>query len=450
MKIVRLLAPNSNLKDSWNKDKKILGVLKRALSIFAAKSGLSANLDKSEVFFGNVPLETRNAIRACLPFRNGAFPIRSFLWHQDVAGKGNCRVAWDMVCKPMANGGLGFKRLGWWNKALLAQHIWDLATKRESLWVRWVLFAAFKGVNMWIVRKSTRWSWVLAKIMEIRPLFRMQIHTTVGNGVNTNAWEDNWLNCGPLSSFISSVAELGASIHGQWPPAWVNRFDDLSNVAFPVLDDGRDVIKWMDDATLVPDFKVSMAYKALQGDLMVVPWRSSVWFKGCIPSGRSRNLDFDKYLTGSRDPMVFQVAPPLCIPKHAFCMWLACWRHLPTQDRLMAWKEEPPDYMCSLCNGCVDSHSHLFFMCSFANEIWKGVMLAINWQNFPTVWDDILIAISDQATAPNRLVCKLALSATVYEVWIERNKRIFTEDRRTSAQITKLIISTIKLREDWK
>ncbi|KAJ9536236.1 hypothetical protein OSB04_un000585 [Centaurea solstitialis] len=481
-------------------------VLKKALSIFEAKSGLSANLDKSEVFFGNVPLDTRNAIRTCLPFRNGIFPIRylgvplspvrlkrsdygtlilkvknriqnwkakflsfggrmqlinsvlhslqlywmgvfnfpaaviheieglfrSFLWHQDVMGRGNCRVAWDMVCKPKANGGLGFKRLGWWNKALLAQHLWDLATKRESLWVRWVLCDAFKGANMWIARKSTRWSWVLTKIMEIRPLFRMHIRTTVGNGVNTNAWNDTWLSCGPLSLLLSSrfvhengftmettVADLGEAFQGHWPVTWINRFDQLSNIAFPALEDTRDVISWLDDANPVEDFKVSMAYKAIQGEQMEVPWHRMVWFKGCIP-------------------------------KHAFCLWLACWRRLPTQDRMMAWKEEPPDYSCSLCKSCVDSHSHLFFMCSFANEVWKEVTLAIGWQNASMTWDDMLLLMSDQATAPKRLIRKLAISATVYEVWIERNKRLFTEERRTSVQVTKLILFTIKLREEWK
>ena len=51
-------------------------ILKKALSIFASHSGLVANLEKSEVFFGNVPIDTRNAIHNCIPFRMGTFPIR--------------------------------------------------------------------------------------------------------------------------------------------------------------------------------------------------------------------------------------------------------------------------------------------------------------------------------------------------------------------------------------
>src|SRR5581483_2047785 len=46
-----------------------VGVLKKALDLFAIRSGLAPNFNKSDVFFGNVPLEEKNAILACLPFR---------------------------------------------------------------------------------------------------------------------------------------------------------------------------------------------------------------------------------------------------------------------------------------------------------------------------------------------------------------------------------------------
>ncbi|KAJ9536643.1 hypothetical protein OSB04_un000192 [Centaurea solstitialis] len=54
-------------------------VLKRALAIFRSKSGLEPSLEKSEVFFGNVDAQTKEAIVLTLPFRNGVFPIRSIL-----------------------------------------------------------------------------------------------------------------------------------------------------------------------------------------------------------------------------------------------------------------------------------------------------------------------------------------------------------------------------------
>ncbi|KAJ9541721.1 LOW QUALITY PROTEIN: hypothetical protein OSB04_028227 [Centaurea solstitialis] len=51
-------------------------VLKRALEIFHHCSGLEASLNKSEVFFGNVPSNVREQILQIIPLRVGSFPIR--------------------------------------------------------------------------------------------------------------------------------------------------------------------------------------------------------------------------------------------------------------------------------------------------------------------------------------------------------------------------------------
>ncbi|KAJ9536668.1 hypothetical protein OSB04_un000141 [Centaurea solstitialis] len=51
-------------------------VLKKALFLFEKRSGLSPNLTKSDVFFGNVAESEKQAILTCLPFRMGSFPIR--------------------------------------------------------------------------------------------------------------------------------------------------------------------------------------------------------------------------------------------------------------------------------------------------------------------------------------------------------------------------------------
>ena len=48
----------------------------QALQLFVDRSGLHPSLEKSEVFFGNVPSNVQNSILTCLPFKLGAFPIR--------------------------------------------------------------------------------------------------------------------------------------------------------------------------------------------------------------------------------------------------------------------------------------------------------------------------------------------------------------------------------------
>lgn len=59
--------------------------------------------------------------------------LRHFLWRGRFYP-----VAWKTVCLPKEEGGLGFRNLTAWNKALLSKVIWDFQSKADSLWVRWV------------------------------------------------------------------------------------------------------------------------------------------------------------------------------------------------------------------------------------------------------------------------------------------------------------------------
>ena len=136
------------------------------------------------------------------------------------------------------------------------------------------------------------------------------------------------------------------------------------------------------------------------------------------------------------------------IPKHAFCLWVACHHRHPTHDRIIAWKHDPPDFKCSLCLSCMDSHSHLFFECVYSKEVWDGVLVATDWHDFPTSWGDIVGPIS--SSAPPRLIQRLALAGTVYMVWQERNRRIFTNDKRPPIVLIKEILSTIRMKVEWE
>ena len=71
--------------------------------------------------------------------------MRSFLW------KGNSKVAWEVVCLPKQEGGLGIRRLESFNTALIAAHIWRLFNSMDSLWVKWIHTYRLRGRNFWDV-----------------------------------------------------------------------------------------------------------------------------------------------------------------------------------------------------------------------------------------------------------------------------------------------------------
>ncbi|GKD06361.1 RNA-directed DNA polymerase, eukaryota, reverse transcriptase zinc-binding domain protein [Tanacetum coccineum] len=138
--------------------------------------------------------------------------MKDFLWSQSDESKGKAKVAWKSVCKPKNQGGLGLKDLMMWNKALFIKHLWNIANKKDTLWVKWVNTVKLKGVSVWVVHSSRlpggrnerrgsaralagrthegaeceecdSWGW--KNLLTIRDLIKSHILYKIGDGENT-------------------------------------------------------------------------------------------------------------------------------------------------------------------------------------------------------------------------------------------------------------------------
>ncbi|GJS55732.1 reverse transcriptase domain-containing protein [Tanacetum coccineum] len=78
--------------------------------------------------------------------------MRGFLWCQGSMSRGKAKVAWEVVCLPKKEGGLGIRRLDHFNKALMVSHIWKLLSLKESLWVKWIHVYKLRNRNDWLVK----------------------------------------------------------------------------------------------------------------------------------------------------------------------------------------------------------------------------------------------------------------------------------------------------------
>lgn len=74
---------------------------------------------------------------------------RNFLWHGNEEGRKLNAVAWQDVCLPRSEGGLGVIQLRAWNKAALGKHLWTILTKLASLWSKWMHSNYIKGKSLW-------------------------------------------------------------------------------------------------------------------------------------------------------------------------------------------------------------------------------------------------------------------------------------------------------------
>ena len=104
-----------------------------------------------------------------------------FLW------RGNCSrgpglVNWQDCCVAKKDGGLGFRDSHRWNKALQAKLLWDIASKKDNLWVKWIHSLYIRDRNFWLLSPPNDVSWHWRAILKLRvdfsEIFWMQYSDT--------------------------------------------------------------------------------------------------------------------------------------------------------------------------------------------------------------------------------------------------------------------------------
>ncbi|GKD97313.1 RNA-directed DNA polymerase, eukaryota, reverse transcriptase zinc-binding domain protein, partial [Tanacetum coccineum] len=119
---------------------------------------------------------------------------------------------------------------------------------------------------------------------------------------------------------------------------------------------------------------------------------------------------------------------------------------LMTQENIVKWKDDD-GMKCSLCQCCMDSIEHLFFMCPYTNAVWGEIQKMLNVQ-LSYVWH---IIVDELIGLPNNknvwsIVRRLVFGAAVYFIWQERNKRMFQNEKREVKNVVEIIKETVRLK----
>ncbi|KAK4384693.1 hypothetical protein Sango_3035400 [Sesamum angolense] len=176
------------------------GEFQQGLDRFATLSGLNTNPQKSQLIISKAAAGLRDSLLATLGFQEGQLPrikgwegvqlsfagrvqliksvlisfevywamafilskgiikemmkqLRTFLWKGNSAS-GYPKVAWEAVCRPIEEGGLGIKDILALNRALMSKHLWAVIKQdRTSLWVDWIIRFDFGIVRFGQLRK---------------------------------------------------------------------------------------------------------------------------------------------------------------------------------------------------------------------------------------------------------------------------------------------------------
>ncbi|VFQ62431.1 unnamed protein product [Cuscuta campestris] len=101
---------------------------------------------------------------------------RNYLWGVADHYKRVPLVNWEDTCKPKGNGGLRFRNLNAWNKALVMKLNWDIANKKDNLWVRWIHSRYIKGMEFWNYNPKQDTCYYWKRMIKVRSEFEGMIN----------------------------------------------------------------------------------------------------------------------------------------------------------------------------------------------------------------------------------------------------------------------------------
>ncbi|XP_074267250.1 uncharacterized protein LOC141590572 [Silene latifolia] len=135
------------------------------------------------------------------------------------------------------------------------------------------------------------------------------------------------------------------------------------------------------------------------------------------------------------------------IPSHRVLTTLALQHKLPTLDNLACRGLHMVNW-CVLCKGSLETHEHIFSTCSFTQKSWQGIYTWLGLQGRSTIPTAELIwcAAKQHSRHWKNGWIRSSITATCYQLWHERNARIFQGVEHTVAQLLHLIRFNVSAR----
>ncbi|KAJ4756378.1 RNA-directed DNA polymerase (reverse transcriptase)-related family protein [Rhynchospora pubera] len=323
---------------------------------------------------------------------------RNFIW-QGRSGKGQPLLAWSRVCLPKSLGGFGITDIKLQNISLLLRWLWRLYSQPSSMWgsLARQLFAK-RNATIPPLGWNSNGSFFWKQILALRHYFQLSTTFEIHSGANTLFWYDNWghtnlfffhSNCAPLVRRFATVRQVFTNWFQFVPAPMPPLIDDLHRrVSVHTLTRAPDKIrwKWRNDG----HYSASSIYRALISAGKVKFIYSNLWHLKVPPTIR------------------------------VFLVLLAHDRLL-TQQQLLR-RHINVQHLCHLCQQSIlETAEHLFCTCPFSVEIWTRLGL-------PSTAVQGIPSILHFLCSTDRL--SVTVATALWSLWIERNNRIFRNERR--------------------
>lgn len=355
--------------------------------------------------------------------------LRNFLWSAGDSPLKKAKVSWDSICYPTCEGGLGIRNIRVGNEVASLKHIWNLISRQDTLWVHWTWKHLVKQRDFWLMKPPREASWCWRRILECRAKATTLLTHSIGNGEATLLWKDPWHPIGilmelfPHDCLYDSILHRNARVssfirNDQWwtPSRLAHRIPEivhqLGDVELSSNSDDKVVWKASHDGS----FQTKATYEAIRKRKSIVQWASVIWFKHNIP-------------------------------RQSFITWLLTNKALTTLNKLKKWGKAPQD-ICPLCGYESETESHLFFLCSYSSAVWGQILNFLQYSKSIHEWEEELQWCIQQFRGKGATVTlkKVALNATVYHIWMERNRRLYEQKFSIATELGYRIYMEIRIK----
>ena len=102
-------------------------------------------------------------------------------------------MAWDKICRPKQNGGIGLHKTVALNQAYQSKLAWKICTNQNSMWVCLMRTKYLRHHDFFNAQGKQVDSLVWKNLLKCRKLIWQGLIWTVGNGKDIYFWQENWI-----------------------------------------------------------------------------------------------------------------------------------------------------------------------------------------------------------------------------------------------------------------
>eukprot|EP00253_Pinus_taeda_P028233 PITA_28233 len=369
---------------------------------------------------------------------------RNFLWNSAATNRKWALVKWSNVCMPKEKGGIGLRDPEKSNSIMNAKIWWQWITCPEKPWGQiWTAKYAGNRPQEELIRliPSENGSAIWNAAKQHYQLIQKHIFWEIRNGRTARFWTDPWNQLPKLQDILhpelipAGQIQQHEIVHHFWAPEMEHNFRIWrnSNQILPqAAEHQKDQL----------NFVLQKRWIRQDQEEDILRWGHQP--KVSFTTSEAYNLSCS--FSSPLDPVWSKIWKLGSWPKIAHFLWLVSHKKILTWDKLRKRSFHGP----SLCPNCVQNEEtlqHLLADCPLANQLWDRT--SFRFQKNCRGEDDIVNALRLWPSQPynckilNQLWCILP-GIVLWNIWKERNQRIFKSKHSNSEEIWRKIQQNIQ------